>query len=110
MPVTVIALVSIVEEEPWALAEYFRVTAPLLKNAGAEIKKRFSVNEVIVGHRPARMVIMVEYPNRAAVSSVFDSAEYEAIKPIRDKAFSEYHVTIVSDETELESKSASTQK
>ena len=75
-----------------------RVTGPLLERAGAEIVKRFSVNEVVVGHRPAKTVVIVKYPSRAAVESVFGSPEYQAIKPVRDRAFSDYHVSIASDE------------
>lgn len=98
MAVTVVALVSINEDEPFALAEYFRITGPLLERAQAQIVKRFTVNEVVVGHRPAKTVMIVKYPNRAAVDSVFDSPEYAAVKSIRDQAFSEYHVSIASDE------------
>lgn len=98
MTVTVVALVTVNDDEPWALGEYFRVTGPLLERAGAEIVKRFSVNEVVVGHRPAKTVVIVKYPSRAAVESVFGSPEYQAIKPVRDRAFSDYHVSIASDE------------
>lgn len=98
MTVTVVALVTVNDDEPWALGEYFRVTGPLLERAGAEIVKRFTVNEVVVGHRPAKTVVIVKYPSRAAVESVFGSPEYQAIKPVRDRAFSDYHVSIASDE------------
>lgn len=98
MTVTVVALVSINEDEPFALGEYFRITGPLLERAGAEIVNRFTVNEVVVGHRPAKTVLIVKYPSREAVESVFGSAEYEAVKPIRDRAFLEYHVSVASDE------------
>lgn len=98
MAVTVVALVTVNDDEPWALGEYFRVTGPLLERAGAEIVKRFTVNEVVVGHRPAKTVVIVKYPSRAAVESVFGSPEYQAIKPVRDRAFSDYHVSIASDE------------
>ncbi|MEJ5218285.1 DUF1330 domain-containing protein [Cognatishimia sp. D5M38] len=98
MTVTVVALVSVNEDEPFALGEYFRITGPLLERAGAEIVKRFTVNEVVVGHRPAKTVMIVKYPDRAAVESVFGSPEYQSVKKIRDQAFSEYHVSIASDE------------
>jgi uncharacterized protein (DUF1330 family) len=97
MTVTVVALVSINDDEPQALAEYFRVTGPLLEKAGAKIKKNFTVNEVVVGHRPAKTVFIVEYPSRAAVDMVFRSPEYESIIPVRDLAFTDYSVSITSD-------------
>ncbi len=98
MTVTVVAMVSINDDEPMALAEYFRVTGPLLERAGAQIKKSFNINEVVVGHRPAKTVFIVEYPDKAAVDSVFKSNEYQSIIPSRDLAFTEYSVTIAADD------------
>lgn len=98
MTVTVVAMVSINDDEPLALAEYFRVTGPLLERAGAKIKKSFNINEVVVGHRPAKTVFIVEYPDKAAVDMVFQSREYKEVIPSRDLAFSEYNVTIAADD------------
>ena len=92
MPITVVAMVTINDDEPLALAEYFRVTGPLLERAGATIKKSFNINEVVVGHRPAKTVFIVEYPDKAAVDLVFKSEEYQSIIPSRDLAFAEYSV------------------
>ena len=96
-PVTVIALLTIAENAPMALAEYLRVTAPLLERAGARITKRFQISEMVAGTAPAQSVLMVEYPSRAAVDQVFNSPEYKSIIPIRDKAFLTYQVSIVTD-------------
>ena len=97
MTVSVIALVTINEDEPVALARYMQTTEPLLEKANAKIVSRFAVNEVVVGHRPAKMIVIVEYPNRAAVASVFESEEYRELIPIRDAAFLDYQVTIATD-------------
>lgn len=95
MPVTVLAFVTLNEDRPQALAQYFAVTDPLLKRAGARIVRRFEVAEAIVGTRPSKTVIIVEYPDRAALDSVFQSPEYAAVVPIRDRAFRDYQVTVV---------------
>ena len=95
--VTVLAFVTISEDAPDALAAYFSVTDPLLKRAGARIIKRFTVNDVVVGSNPSQTVVIVEYPSRDAVDSVFKSPEYSAIKDVRDRAFRTYAVTIVDD-------------
>lgn len=95
--VTVLAFVTISEDAPDALAAYFRVTDPLLKRAGARIVKRFAVNDVVIGTHPSQTVVMVEYPSREAVDSVFKSPEYAAVKAVRDRAFSTYAITIVDD-------------
>lgn len=100
MTVTVVAMVSINDDEPLALAEYFRVTGPLLERAGAKIKKSFNINEVVVGHRPAKTVFIVEYPDKAAVDMVFKSPEYKDVIPSRDLAFSEYSVSIAADDSQ----------
>ena len=98
MTVNVMALVSVNEDDPFALGEYFRVTGPLMDRVGAKIVKRFRINEVGSACRPAKTVMIVNYPDRAAVDSVFESAEYRAIKPMRDRAFLDYHVSVASDE------------
>jgi uncharacterized protein (DUF1330 family) len=107
--VTVLAFVTISENAPDALAAYFRVTDPLLKRAGARIIKRFAVNDVVVGTHPSQTVVMVEYPSREAVDSVFKSAEYAAVKATRDRAFSTYAITIVDDLSSTTSVEQSTQ-
>lgn len=94
MAVTVIALLSINESEPQALGEYFRITTPLLERARARIVKRFTLNEAIVGNRPAEMAVIVEYPDREAVDSVFKSREYREAIPFRDRAFLKYEISI----------------
>ena len=96
-PVTVLAFVTFAEDQPMALAEYLRVTTPLLDRAGARIMKRFTVSERVVGSAPAQSVMIVEYPSRAAVAQVFNSAEYHAVIPVRDRAFLTYHISIASE-------------
>jgi uncharacterized protein (DUF1330 family) len=95
MVVTVVALVTVREDRPVDLAAYLEATTPLLAKAGARIVKRFKVNEVVAGRNPAQTVVIVEYPDRAAVDLVFGSLEYQRIIPYRDRAFSDYHVSVV---------------
>jgi uncharacterized protein (DUF1330 family) len=95
--VTVLAFVTVAEDAPEALAAYLNATDPLLRRAGARIVKRFSITDVVVGQSPARTVVMVSYPNREAVESVFDSPEYAAVTPLRNRAFKDYSITIVDD-------------
>lgn len=95
--VTVLAFVTVDEDAPEALAAYLNATDPLLRRAGAQIVKRFAITDVVVGSHPARTVVMVNYPSREAVESVFGSPEYAAITPLRDRAFTDYSITIVDD-------------
>ena len=98
--VTVLAFVTIADDQPEALATYFRVTDPLLKRAGARIVKRFLVNDVVIGRTPAQTVVMVEYPTREAVDMVFNSPEYASVIEHRNRAFKEYAITIVDGSTD----------
>ena len=94
MTVTVLATVTFAKDQAEALTKYLEVTAPLLQRAQAQVKTVFELNEAVVGNRPAKQLIIVEYPNREAVDMVFKSPEYKALIPTRDKAFSTYDVTI----------------
>ncbi len=96
-PVTVMALVTIAEDQPMALAEYLRVSTILLDRVGARITNRFAVSEMVVGSAPAQSVLMVRYPSRAAVDLVFGSPEYKALIPVRDRAFLTYKISIVTE-------------
>lgn len=97
MPVTVLAHLTVAEDQPVALAAYFKVTQPLLEAAGGKIVKRFRLTDAIVGQRPSETLVIVEYPTREAVAQVFDSPEYCAIIPVRDIAFPTYRISIVED-------------
>lgn len=101
MSVKVIALVTINEDEPMALASYLAATGPLLEAVGGKIIQRFTVQETVVGNKPAQHVMIVDYPNRQAVDAVFGSQIYQDIVPIRDRAFLTYDVSVVSMEVDV---------
>ena len=94
MSVTVVALVSINEDQPFALARYLELTEPVLKRVGGKIVQRYFLDEE-PGQRPAKTIIVVEYPDRGAVDEVFASVEYAQAIRYRDAAFSEYTIHIV---------------
>lgn len=96
MTVKVIALVTINEDQPMALAQYLAATGPLLEQVGAKILQRFAVQDTVVGQKPAQSVMIVEYPDRAAVDAVFGSQVYKDIIPVRDAAFSTYTVSVAA--------------
>lgn len=94
MSVTVLAIVTFAENQRAALSHYLEVTTPLLERANANVTKMFDLNKAVVGHQPAKRIIIVEYPNRAAVDVVFNSSEYIALIPTRDIAFTSYDISI----------------
>lgn len=91
------ALVTFDEEAPQALAEYLRGMAPLLERAGARLIRRIAVNRMMLGPRPAQSVLLVEYPNRAAVDLVLKSPDYRRLATTRQKAFLEYEISIAGE-------------
>ena len=95
MTVKVIALVTINENQAFALAKYLELTTKVLDRVGAKIVERYRLEAEIVGTCPARTVIMVDYPSREAVDEVFSSPEYERAKPYRDQAFADYMVSVI---------------
>lgn len=98
MTVTVIAMVTVNENQPMALAQYLQATGPLLESAQAKIVRRFKVEEPVVGQKPSQTMIVVEYPDRAAVDYVFQSDIYKSITEVRDLAFETYQVSIVTND------------
>jgi len=96
MPVTVLALTALKPAEPEALETYLSVTGPLLEKAGARVVSQKEVSETITGEQPPQYVTLVEYPDRDAVSEVFESESYRSLLPVRDKAFSRYDVCILT--------------
>jgi uncharacterized protein (DUF1330 family) len=100
MTVTVLALVAMAENQAAALSHYLDVTAPLMERANATIIKMFDLNEDVVGHQPAKRLIIVEYPSREAVDLVFSSDEYKSLIPTRDIAFTSYDISIADQDVE----------
>jgi uncharacterized protein (DUF1330 family) len=100
MAVTVIAHTTINEEAAEALGDYLKVALPLLDSVGARIVQRYKCAERVVGVAPAETIIVVEYPDRAAIDAVFQSAAYKSIEGVRDEAFLTYRITIVEENAE----------
>lgn len=100
MSVTVVALVSINEDQALALARYLEKTEPLLAEVGAKIVKRYRLENTVVGGSPVKTAIVVEYPTYEAVDRVFGSEQYKQAIPFRDKAFAEYSVHVTSNASE----------
>ncbi len=97
MTIRVIASIKVNPEEQDALQQYFDVTAPLLEEAGGKIVQSFERGRAIVGEMDFDTVMIVEYPNGAALDKVFKSDAYNAIVPIRDKAFAHYGISVIVD-------------
>ncbi|MCT4557866.1 MAG: DUF1330 domain-containing protein [Pelagimonas sp.] len=96
MSIFVIGCVTVNPAEPDAFQHYLDVTSPLLEKAGARVIQQFSLENALIGEKPAEMIMIVEYPDMAAVDGLFQSPEYQAVIPVRNRAFSTYSVSMVS--------------
>ena len=94
--VQVVASLTINPDEPEAVETYFETAMPLLEKVDAKVVQRLELGTAVIGERPSEVVMLVDYPSYEAVESVFNSPEYKAIAPTRDKAFLKYNVCIVN--------------
>ena len=94
--VQVVASLSINPDEPEAVDAYFGVAMPLIEKVGAKVLQKIEVGEAVIGEQPSELVMLVEYPDYESIERVFESIEYQAIIPTREKAFLKYNVRIVT--------------
>ena len=96
MAVTVIEFNSVDDDQAFALSKHLDVMESLLAAVSAKTVSRYSLDEDVVGMRPARTMVVMEFPSRAAIDQVFNSHEYAEAKPYRDLAFLGHSVHVAS--------------
>ena len=80
-------------EEMASVQEYLQGVMPLLSGAGGELIKRLKVDEVINGN-PAGMVLVMDFESADAVTALFNSDDYAALVPVRDRGFKEMNILV----------------
>ena len=88
----VVTAVSNVEEMA-SVQEYLQGVMPLFTDAGGDLVKRLKVDEVIHGN-PAGMVLVMDFESADAVTALFNSDDYSALVPVRDRGFKEMNILI----------------
>ena len=76
-----------------SVQEYLHGVLPLLMGAGGTLVRRLKTNKVVNG-RPAGMVLVMDFDSADAVDALFESDDYGALIPARDKGFSEMNILI----------------
>lgn len=76
-----------------AVQEYLEAVMPLLQGAGGQLVKRLKVDQLLAG-KPAGMVMVMDFDSRDAVTGMFESDEYKALIPGRDRGFAEMNILI----------------
>jgi len=70
-----------------SMQAYLKGVMPLLMGAGGQLVKRVKVQSSLTGKPPYGMVLMMDFPDRQALESMFASDSYAALIPARDRAF-----------------------
>ena len=80
-------------KEMASVQEYLQGVLPLLKGAGGSPVKRLRVDEVVHGN-PSGMVLVMDFDSADAIRGMFESEEYAALVPVRDRGFAEMNILL----------------
>ena len=80
-------------QEMASVQEYLKGVMPLLTSAGGNLVKRLKVDDVING-QPSGMVLVMDFDSADAIKSMFESDEYAALVPVRDRGFAEMNILL----------------
>ena len=83
-------------DEMASVQEYLQGVMPLLMGAGGRPVKRLKVDEVIHG-KPSGMVLVMDFDSDEAITGLFESEDYAALVPIRDKGFAEMNIQLTHE-------------
>jgi uncharacterized protein (DUF1330 family) len=76
-----------------SVQEYLQGVMPLLLGAGGDLVKRLKIDKVING-RSAGMTLVMDFDSADAVTEMFESDDYAALVPVRDKGFTEMNILL----------------
>lgn len=79
-----------------SVQEYLHGVLPLMKGAGGSLVRRLKTSKVVDG-RPSGMVLVMDFESADAVSAMFESDEYLALVPVRDRGFDEMNILITHE-------------
>ena len=79
-----------------SVQEYLHGVLPLLMGAGGKPVKRLKVDHVINGN-PSGMVLVMDFDSADAISGMFESDDYAALVPVRDRGFTEMNILLTRE-------------
>ena len=80
-------------EEMDSVQEYLKGVMPLLTAAGGNLVKRLKVDSVINGD-PSGMVLVMDFDSANAIKTMFESDDYAALVPVRDRGFAQMNILL----------------
>ncbi len=94
--VMLIAISTPNPEELEAVQSYVSQVLPMLTAAGGKSPRRMKITETLAGSSSLNCFTM-EFASADAVKAVFESDEYQALIPTRDKGFAQMNIVIAED-------------
>lgn len=79
-----------------SLQAYLQGVMPLLIGAGGKLIKRLQVSQVVHGN-PSGMAMVMDFESQEAIAGIFETEEYKALVPARDKGFKEMNILITQE-------------
>jgi uncharacterized protein (DUF1330 family) len=79
-----------------SVQEYLQAVLPIFMGAGGRLVKRLKLDKVILGDSSG-MVLVMDFDSAAAVTAMFESDEYKALIPTRDRGFIEMNILLTNE-------------
>jgi len=79
-----------------SVQEYLQGVLPLLQGAGGKLVRRLKIDKVIHGN-PSGMALVMDFDSADAITEMFESDDYAALVPVRDKGFSEMNILLTRE-------------
>jgi uncharacterized protein (DUF1330 family) len=80
-------------DEMASVREYLKSVMPLFAGAGGQLVKRLTTDQVIHG-KASGMTLVMDFGSADAITGLFESDDYAALVPIRDKGFTEMNILL----------------
>ncbi len=79
-----------------AVQEYLQGVMPLLLGAGGSLVKRLKTEKVVHGD-PSGMTLVMDFDSADSITEMFDSDDYAALVPVRDRGFKEMNILLTRE-------------
>ena len=76
-----------------SVQEYLQGVMPLMIGAGGTLVKRLKTAKVINGN-PSGMTLVMDFDSADAITEMFESDDYAALVPVRDRGFTEMNILL----------------
>jgi uncharacterized protein (DUF1330 family) len=83
-------------QEMEAVQTYLKGVMPLLTGAGGTLVKRLKISRVVHGD-PSGMVLVMDFGSSSAISRMYDSEDYAALIPARDRGFVSMNIRLAQE-------------